>query len=234
MSMLYQVALLQSLVNGYYDGIISVKKLKELGDVGIGTFDGANGELIYLDSKVYRARIDGEVEEVDDNETIPFCNSCKFSVDGNVKLSAQTVITLKTVLNRYRDRDYKNLFIAFRIKGLFKKMVVRTIPKQNKPYNPLEKVVENDQKIFNYKNVEGTIIGFLFPRYMSDLNTTDCHMHFLSDDRKCGGHVLDLEFDNLNLELSIKKEFKLILPNNDKFNNYNVVINKNVMKKVEE
>ena len=62
---LYQVALLQSLVQGYYDGILSVAALKERGDIGIGTFDGVNGELIMLDGVVYRAGADGTVEEVD-------------------------------------------------------------------------------------------------------------------------------------------------------------------------
>ena len=36
----YQVALLQSLTQGYYDGIIKVSELKQHGDIGIGTFEG--------------------------------------------------------------------------------------------------------------------------------------------------------------------------------------------------
>lgn len=52
---IYQVALLQSLVQGYYDGIITVGELKEHGDTGIGTFEGVNGEMIVLDGVVYQA-----------------------------------------------------------------------------------------------------------------------------------------------------------------------------------
>ena len=33
---IYQVALLQSLTQGYYDGIVKVSELKEHGDIGIG------------------------------------------------------------------------------------------------------------------------------------------------------------------------------------------------------
>ena len=36
---IYQVALLQSLTMGYFDGTITVKELKSHGDIGIGTFD---------------------------------------------------------------------------------------------------------------------------------------------------------------------------------------------------
>ena len=37
---LFQVALLQSLMQGEYDGMISVGELKTYGDTGIGTFQG--------------------------------------------------------------------------------------------------------------------------------------------------------------------------------------------------
>ena len=58
---IYQVALLQSLTQGYYDGIIKVSELKEHGDIGIGTFEGVNGEMIVLDGTVYQALGDGTV-----------------------------------------------------------------------------------------------------------------------------------------------------------------------------
>lgn len=231
---MHQVSLLQALVNSYYDGIISVKELKTLGNVGIGTFNGADGEMIYLEDKVYKARIDGNVLEVEDDETIPFCNSCAFTTDDKIKLDVDNVIKLKTIINRYRDRSFKNLFIAFRIEGLFKQMVVRTIPRQNKPYNPLEIVVEKEQKQYTKKNVEGTLIGFLFPRYMKELNTSDLHMHFISKDRTYGGHVLELEFKGLDIEISVKRKLDLILPNNEKFNNHNVTVAGAVVKKVED
>ena len=57
---IYQVALLQSLTQGYYDGIIKVSELKEHGDIGIGTCEGVNGEMIVLDGTVYQALGDKE------------------------------------------------------------------------------------------------------------------------------------------------------------------------------
>ena len=97
---LHQVSLLQALVNSYYDGIISVGELKKLGDVGIGTFNGADGEMIFVDNKVYKARIDGKVLEVKDDETIPFANSCTFITDDKIKLNVENMAKLKTTLNR--------------------------------------------------------------------------------------------------------------------------------------
>ena len=83
---IYQVALLQSLTQGYYDGIIKVSELKEHGDIGIGTFEGVNGEMIVLDGKVYQALGDGTVQEADENETVPFSNVTFFDSDVSVKL----------------------------------------------------------------------------------------------------------------------------------------------------
>ncbi len=40
-----QVSLLQGLTFGDYNGSLSAKEVKALGDTGIGTFDGLNGEL---------------------------------------------------------------------------------------------------------------------------------------------------------------------------------------------
>ena len=58
---MYQVALLQSLAQGYFDGIITVGELKEHGDTGIGTFEGVNGEMIVLAGTVYEALADGSI-----------------------------------------------------------------------------------------------------------------------------------------------------------------------------
>ena len=69
-----QVSLLQGLTFGDYTGSVTVAELKKMGDIGIGTFDKLNGELIMLDGVVYRAAGDGSVEVVNDEETIPFAD----------------------------------------------------------------------------------------------------------------------------------------------------------------
>ena len=51
---LYQVSLLQSLANGDYTGSVTVGELKQHGDIGIGTFDRLNGEMIMLDGEAHR------------------------------------------------------------------------------------------------------------------------------------------------------------------------------------
>ena len=78
-----QVSLLQGLLDGDYYGSVTIGDLKTFGDIGIGTFDKLNGELIMLDGVVYRAKAEGNglVEVPKDEETIPFSNVTFFDVD---------------------------------------------------------------------------------------------------------------------------------------------------------
>ena len=83
---LYQVALIQSLVQGYYDGIITVGELKQHGDTGIGTFEGLNGEMIVLDGTVYQAVADGSITIPADEETVPSGSVTFFDTDKTLTL----------------------------------------------------------------------------------------------------------------------------------------------------
>ncbi|MBI5207561.1 MAG: acetolactate decarboxylase [Candidatus Firestonebacteria bacterium] len=43
---LVQISTIDALMNGLYDGFISVSEALKYGDTGIGTFDGLDGEMI--------------------------------------------------------------------------------------------------------------------------------------------------------------------------------------------
>ena len=144
---IYQVALLQSLTQGYYDGIIKVSELKQHGDTGIGTFEGVNGEMIVLDGVVYQALSDGSVKVADDNETVPFSNVTFFDSDTSEELSdIADINSLKKKLTEKVEEKGKNLFSMVKMTGEFKKMLVRSELKQEKPYKTLDKALETDQR----------------------------------------------------------------------------------------
>ena len=97
----FQVSLLQGLTFGDYHGSVSVADLKKRGDIGIGTFDGLNGELIAVDGKVYRAAGDGSVEEVSDDTMIPFSNVSFFDEDIREALEGvDDIAALQEILNQ--------------------------------------------------------------------------------------------------------------------------------------
>ena len=159
---LFQVSLLQGLTFGDYHGSITAGELKQNGDIGLGTFDGLDGEMIVLDGVVYKAKSDGLVEKVSDDETIPFSNVTFFDEDENVTLEGITDIdALKELLNEKLEGKLPNGFCVIRIDGKFKEMNVRSEYKQNEPYKPLAKVLETDQTFFDYSDIEGTVVGVL-------------------------------------------------------------------------
>ena len=210
--------MLQSLTQGYYDGIIKVSELKKHGDIGIGTFEGVNGEMIVLDGKVYQALGDGTVQEADESETVPFSNVTFFDIDGSEELSdIGDVNALKEKLTSIVETNGKNLFYFVKVSGTFNEMNVRSELKQEKPYRSLDKALATDQREFKYENISGTVVALYCPDYMDGLNTPGWHFHFVSDDRTKGGHILDLKFDKATAEYDATPEFEMCLTDNDGF-----------------
>lgn len=215
---IYQVALLQSLTQGYYDGIIKVSELKQHGDTGIGTFEGVNGEMIVLDGVVYQTLSDGSVKVADDNETVPFSNVTFFDSDTSEELSdIADINSLKKKLTEKVEEKGKNLFSMVKMTGEFKKMLVRSELKQEKPYKTLDKALETDQREFTYENIKGTVVALYCPDYMNGLNTSGWHLHFISDDKEKGGHILDLSFEKAKAEYDMVQEFDMKLTDNEDF-----------------
>lgn len=232
---IYQVALLQSLTQGYYDGIIKVSDLKQHGDTGIGTFEGVNGEMIVIDGKVYQALGDGTVQEADDDETVPFSNVSFFDSDISVNLSdINDIESLKSTLDKTVEDNGRNMFYLVKIDGTFEKMFVRSELKQEKPYKSLDKALETDQREFNYENITGTIVGLYCPDYMAGLNAAGWHFHFISDDRTKGGHMMDISVKNAKAQLDITKSLDLFLPEESDFQSMELAKNvDDAIKKVE-
>ena len=53
---LYQFSTINALLQGVYDGELTIKDLKKQGSFGIGTLNGLDGELIGLDGDYYQVR----------------------------------------------------------------------------------------------------------------------------------------------------------------------------------
>ena len=223
-SVIYQVSLLQGLTYGDYYGSVSVDEFKQRGDVGIGTFNRLNGELIMLDGNVYRAGGDGNISIVYD-DTIPFAVATFFNTDeSKVFNNIQSFDSLVNELDKIVDERGKNRFYMIRIDGLFKQINVRSVYEQNEPYRTLVKVLEKDQTFFDYSNTEGTVVGLYCPPYMSSLNAVGWHMHFISKDKTKGGHVLGLNIANAKLSLCDIDSFELKLPKNQMFAGFDLTV----------
>ena len=215
---IFQVSLLQGLTLGDYYGSVTVKELKEKGDIGIGTFEGVNGELVMVDGVVYRAKSDGSVEIAPDDETIPFSNVTFFDADETEEISGiSNIDDLKSYLNAKVDKLGKNNFYMIRIDGAFKNVFARSELKQEEPYKTLADALSTDQREFDFTETKGTVVGLYCPEYMRELNAAGWHFHFVSENRQKGGHVLGLDIDNAELKWDNTKGFNMLLPDTQMF-----------------
>ena len=67
-----QVSVINALMIGRYDGVMSILQLLRYGDFGIGTLDHLDGELIILEGRAYQVRGDGAVVEPGVDRSTPF------------------------------------------------------------------------------------------------------------------------------------------------------------------
>ena len=219
---IFQVSLLDGLMQGDYDGTATVGQLLQKGDTGLGTFDQLDGEMVVLDGVVYKAKSDGSVEVVADSETVPFAAVAHF--DSDIPATELTSIanfdSLKAALDdiiAQQTGDFNQFYIAT-IQGNFDLVHVRSVPMQSKPYKPLAEVTKN-QAEFVYENIQGTAVAMRFPDYMQGINLPGWHLHFLSGDKTKGGHVLDAKLADGSVNMDIIREFQLVVPDTENFAN---------------
>ena len=184
-----QVSVINALMLGQYDGLMPVGELLRHGDFGVGTFDHLDGELIVLDGKVYQARGDGVVVQATADRSTPFAIVTPFAADGEFPCpQVGRLVDLEAHLDDALRR--KNHFVAIRVDARFGSITLRSVPRQVPPYRPLAEVARG-QSVWTHKDLTGTLVGIRCPVWAGGLNVPGYHWHFLSDDRKLGGHVLD-------------------------------------------
>jgi len=204
-----QISTIDALMQGVYDGTTPLSELAKYGNFGIGTFNALDGEMIFLDGKFYQVKSDGKVYQPDRSVLSPFASVTYFNSDAEYNVSDMSYPELKTTIDSLMVSS--NLFYAVRLHGTFSRVKTRSVPAQEKPYPPLTEVTAN-QPEFETQSVTGTLSGFYCPPFVTGLNVSGYHLHFLSDDKSFGGHVLEFELSEGKLMLDQINNFRLILP----------------------
>jgi acetolactate decarboxylase len=174
-----------------------------------------DGEMVAVDGDFYQVKSDGIAYPVDDSQRTPFATVLFFRPTVSRSLTGPLDFDqLQAQVDGFVEGP--NLFYAMRIDGRFTSVKARSVPRQQKPYPPLAKVTES-QPVFHFKNVSGTLVGFRFPDFTRGMNVPGFHLHFLTDDRKAGGHVLDLALERGELAIDASAQFHLELPTDQAF-----------------
>ena len=207
---LFQTSTIDALLAGVYDGDMALRDLRRQGDFGIGTYDGLDGEMVLLDGRFHQIKADGRVYVPDHRGETPFAAVCAFRPEKSFAVApGADMAAVEQAFDR--EAPDRNRFCAIRIDGYFKAMRTRSVPAQARPFPPLKEIAAT-QPVFDMENVEGTVIGFRCPTYVAGVNVPGYHLHFLSQDRARGGHVLGFELVTGLAQLDVLDRFVLQLP----------------------
>lgn len=214
---LWQISTSTAVVEGVSEGCMRVGDLRQHGDFGLGTFDHLDGEGILLGDQCWQARADGSLSLAPDDELTPFFMVTHFQTDEVYHWSdIQSWKDLRSRLDPLRPGN--NIFMAFRLRGLFQKLTVRSVSAVESGVHLVQ--AAQAQAVFPLEQVTGTMLGFWSPSYASSLNVPGYHFHFVSDDRRHGGHVLDhgdLHAQQLTIEVQRESNLRLALPQTKAF-----------------
>jgi acetolactate decarboxylase len=197
---LFQASTIAALLDGAYEGDLTFGELAEHGDLGLGTLNALDGEMIALDGRFYRADVDGVVHPIAPAERTPFA----------VVVPFEAAVDVESV-DWERHLADAGPTCALRFDGEFEVVRARSVPRQDPPYRPLAEVAA-EQHVFELRDVSGTIVGFRFPDYASGVEVVGDHLHFITDDRGRGGHVLDFTARSGRLRIDPLSDLHVELP----------------------
>jgi acetolactate decarboxylase len=186
---LFQASTIGALLDGSYDGDLTFAELAERGDLGLGTLNALDGEMVAIDGEFLRADVDGAVAPVGPGERTPFAVVTRFEPTVEAEIAAgldhEAILAALDELAPPGASSF-----AVRLDGRFATVRARSVPRQAPPYRPLGEVVA-DQHVFELTDVEGSMVGFRFPAYVEGIEVAGYHLHFVDTARRRGGHVLD-------------------------------------------
>jgi acetolactate decarboxylase len=207
---LFQASTIGALLDGAFEGDVSFAELGERGDLGLGTLNHLDGEMIALEGAFYRADVEGSISEIAADQrtpfavVVPFSPRIEFDLEGSVGYDA-----LLSEVDRHIPVDAPSC--ALRIDGRFELVRARSVPRQEPPYRPLTEVVA-EQRVFELDGLDGTIVGFRFPEFAEGIEVSGWHLHFVSEDRTRGGHVLECRAATAHVGVDPLSELHIELP----------------------
>lgn len=206
---IFMVSPINAILEGLYETPLTISELKKYGDFGIGTFNDLNGELVLLDGIAFQFDVDGVVHKVKDDEKTPFAAASFFQPFSVEEISSQLGYSH---FNSFLDRSLPslNMLYAIRVDGSFSRVRTRSVPK-TKNYTPLVEATAF-QKEMRLRDVEGTLVGFYTPEFMPSVNVPGFHFHFITKDRRQGGHLLECDLSRGKLSIQICNRLVLNLP----------------------
>jgi acetolactate decarboxylase len=206
----WQGSSIAALLEGRYEGDLTLGELLVHGDLGLGTVQHLDGELVVVDGECFQVTADGAVHRPPASTRTPFAVVCRFAP------AAEEAVTGPVGLAGLTARmdalaPTAEPVVAVRVDGRFTDLHLRSVPRQHPPYPPLTQVVAN-QTSWTVPEAVGTVVGFRFPDELQGVEVPGYHLHFLAADRAVGGHVTDLTLLEGRMQLDGSHELHVEIP----------------------
>jgi acetolactate decarboxylase len=212
---LYQTSTMSALLDGIYDGSVTIAELLEHGDFGVGTFNHLDGEMVVNKGVCFHLFSSGEARVARPDELTPFAAVTRFEAD--TTFDVQTPTSRVDLLARIdASVSSENLFYGVRVSGRFATVSTRTAARQEAPYRPLAEATD-DESEQTLGGTIGVLVGFRTPDYEQGISVAGYHLHFLNEEHTVGGHAFDFVLESGLVEISIVSEMRLSLPTSGPF-----------------
>lgn len=211
----FQTSVMSALLDGVYDGNMTIGELLGHGDFGLGTFEALDGELLVLDGVAHQLTADGGARRATSEQTTPFAVVTTFVT--HARLDPPTGASRGEVAALIAASvPSHNLLYGVRMTGHFARVTTRTVVRQERPYRPLVEVTRGEP-VVEHLDVNGVVAGFRTPAYEGGIGVPGGHVHFIDAAYRRGGHVLDFVADRISVEVCIGTDLHLSLPLTDSF-----------------
>jgi acetolactate decarboxylase len=207
---LFQTSTIQALLGGAFDGDVTLNELLEHGDLGLGTLNGLDGELIVIDGQVFKAELDCVLSRPELQSQTPYAVVVPFT-PGPTRHVVGPISAAAVQHQLWDDSNRPRAPTAIRIDGHFEMVRVRSVPKQIPPYPLLAEAIDHEHRR-ELHDISGTMVGFCFPDGLSGIEIVGFHLHFVCDRRLHGGHVLDYTLRDATVRIDEATELHVELP----------------------
>ncbi len=219
---IYQVSTLQALALGYTRPVVTVEEMLQNGDTGLGTFENVDGEMIIIDGVCYQAKQDGSIVRSENSAGVPFAVAGSLKNGRMIEMGEMKDIdAIKLALTMIIDDDFGlNSIHVARIDGWFDTIRARAGAPYRSQHVTLKTILSKTQKDFSFEKLYGTLVCVYFPDYMDGINASGWHMHFISKDRKLGGHVFEAVMSSGECLIQKMDRIDIQLPRDAAFDTY--------------
>ncbi|MBQ1490797.1 MAG: acetolactate decarboxylase, partial [Blautia sp.] len=165
-----------------------------------------------IDGKAYKMTSDGKAREAPLEEKSPFAAMTFFSPSIFLEVGEGADFEGE-IQRRLPGANYPCAIKAF---GEFEKVKTRTVSKREKPWGSMKDAVD-EQKVCEFEGVRGDSVGFWMPKAFEGPCVAGFHLHFISQSREFGGHILSVVPKRVSIQIAFCPLITFSLPQSSLF-----------------